>query len=271
MASLPLRIFKDAIWKYYEDDGPFMARGLAFGLLIYCIPLSLLAVSALSYTLVSSDRALGWVRNFSLALMPQFYDEFINYLSAIISNRGLLGAAGFGALILVSSTTFGSLRIVLNKIFRVKETRGIIHGKLMEIVMMVATSTLTFVVIVIVYAITVAQGIISNRLTIGIHPNMVLIGTIGSFFATVALFWFLYRFSPSKRPRGSSLLAGAVTAAILFEISKIAFGWYVRSTAGTSAVYGTLSGLVFFFLWMYYACVVFLIGAEVAWVFENRK
>ena len=68
---------------------------------------------------------------------------------------------------------------------------------------MVATSALTFLVIVIVYAITVAQGIIANRLTIGIHPNMFLIGTIGSFFATVALFWFLYRFSPSKRPRGS--------------------------------------------------------------------
>jgi membrane protein len=271
MFGLLLRILKDAIWKYYQDDGPFMARGLAFGLLIYCIPLGLLAVSALSFTLVSSDRALAWVRNFALALMPQFYDEFIGYLSATINNRGVLGVAGFGALILVSSTTFGSLRIVLNKVFCVRETRGIIHGKAMEIVMMMATSALTLIVIVIVYAITIAQGIIANRLPISVNPNMVIIGTVGSFLATVALFWFLYRFSPAQTPGGLALLAGAVTAAVLFEVSKIAFGWYVRSTAGTPAIYGTLSGLVFFFLWMYYACVVFLIGAEVAWVFENRR
>jgi membrane protein len=271
MAGHPLRIIKDAIWKYYEDDGPFLARGLAFGLLLYCLPLALLTVSALSYTLVSSDRALGWVRNFSLALMPQFYNEFTSYLSAIISNRGVFGLAGIGALILASSTTFGSVRIVLNKIFRGTDTRGIIHGKAMEIVMMTVTSVLTFLVIVIVYAITVAQGIIVNRFTIALHPNMFLIGTVGSFCATVALFWYLYRFSPANRPRGIALLVGAIAAAVLFELSKIAFGWYVRSTAGASAIYGTLSGLVFFFLWMYYACVVFLIGAEVAWVFDKRK
>ena len=94
MVRLPFRILKDAIWKYYEDDGPFMARGLAFGLLIYCIPLALLTVSVLSYTLVGSDRALAWVRGVSLSLMPQFYDEFTSYLTSIVNNRGLLGAAG---------------------------------------------------------------------------------------------------------------------------------------------------------------------------------
>ncbi len=238
MARRVLHILKDIIWKYYEDDGPFMARGLAFGLLIYCLPLALLAVTALSYTLVSSDRALGWVRNFSLALMPQFYNEFTGYLAAIINNRGLLGAAGVASLILVSSTTFGSLRLVLNRVFRVKETRGILHGKAMEVVMMIVTSFLTFVVIVVVYAVTLAQGIVANRFPIFIHPNTVVIGAIGSFFATVALFWFLYRFSPVSSPGSLAVLVGAVAAACLFEISKIAFGWYVRSTAGTSAVYG---------------------------------
>src|SRR5512134_1558600 len=100
---LPFIILKRAIWKYYEDDGPFMARGLAFGLLIYCIPLALLTVSALSYTLVSSERALGWLRNFALALMPQFYDQFTNYLSQIVNNRGILGLAGFISFFFVTS------------------------------------------------------------------------------------------------------------------------------------------------------------------------
>jgi membrane protein len=275
MFSLPFRILKDAIWKFYEDDGPFMARGLAFGLLIYCIPLALLTVSALSYTLVGSDRALAWVRNFSLALMPQFYDEFANYLSSIVSNRGILGVAGFASLFVVSSTTFGSVRLVLNKVFQVKETRGIIRGKAMEVGMMMITSVLTFFVIVIVYFLTLIQSLVLNlpileRLPFSIQPNMFIVGAIGSFLATVALFWFLYRVSPVRSPGGTALLVGAVAASLLFELSKFAFGVYVRSSQGTSALYGTLSGLVFFFLWLYYASVVFVIGAEVGWVFENR-
>src|SRR5436190_16381841 len=71
----PLRILRDGVAKFYNDDGSFMARGLAFSLLIYCIPLALLTVSALSYTIVSSDRALYWVRGLSEALIPQFRDE----------------------------------------------------------------------------------------------------------------------------------------------------------------------------------------------------
>jgi membrane protein len=267
---LPFIILKRAIWRYYEDDGPFMARGLAFGLLIYCIPLALLTVSALSYTLVSSERALGWLRNFALALMPQFYDEFTNYLSQIVSNRGVLGLAGFISFFIVSSTTFGSLRFVLNRCFKSNDTRGIIHGKAMEVVMMTVTSLLTFLVIVIVYGVILVQGIFANRFPASTYPSTFIVGAVGSFLATVALFWFLYRFSPAKSPRNRSLLVGAVTAAALFEVSKIAFGWYVRSTQGTTAVYGTLSGLVFFFLWVYYSCAVFIIGAEVASTFDTQ-
>lgn len=137
------------------------------------------------------------------------------------------------------------------------------------------TSILTFFVIVLVYFLTLIQSLfvnlpIARRLPISLHPNMVVLGSIGSFAATVALFWLLYRFSPARSPSNIALLVGAVAASGLFEVSKIAFGLYVRSFQGTSALYGTLSGLVFFFLWLYYASVVFVIGAAVGWVFDNR-
>jgi len=264
-----------------------MARGLAFSLLIYCIPLSLLTVSALSYTIVSSDKALYWIRGFSEALIPEFRDELSAYLASVVSNRGLVGVAGFLAFIFVSSTTWGSLRLVLNNIFQVRETRGLIHGKLMEILMTLATSALFFILIAIVYAITLAQSfLVSLPFTKGflsdlqlefpalphyVHPVTIMITGVATFLTTVGLFWFLYRFSPARALRGESLLVGAITGAALFEVSKLAFAAYMQSVHGTTALYGALSGLVFFFLWIYYACIVFVLGAEVSWVFEHRK
>jgi membrane protein len=286
-AALPLRVLQDGFHKFHEDEGAFMARGLAFSVLIYCIPLALLTVSALSYTIVGSERALLWIRRFSEALIPQFRDEFSRYLTSVVQNRGVLGLAGFLAFIFVSSTTFGSLRLVLNKVFQVSERRGFIHGKAMEMIMTMVTSALFFVIIAAVYGFELVQSfLIGLPFTKGmfaqlksdfpglphyLHPVTITISGIASFLATAALFWFLYRFSPARTLRWESLIVGATTGAALFEVSKLAFAAYMRYAQGTTALYGTLSGLIFFFLWIYYACTVFVLGAEVSWVFEHRK
>ena len=47
----------------------FLASGLAFGLLFYSVPFTLLTVSALGYTAVKSDTALAWIR---MAPIPAF-------------------------------------------------------------------------------------------------------------------------------------------------------------------------------------------------------
>ena len=286
-AIVPLRILKDSFQKFYRDDGAFMARGLAFSILIYCIPLTLLTISALSYTVVSSEKALFWVHGVSEAVIPQFRDVFAEYLASVVSNRGLLGLAGFLAFIFVSSTTFGTLRLVLNKVFDTPESRGFIHGKLIEMAMTVATSALFFILIVVVYFLALAQGFLMAlpstqqtfvtlkseypAITSYVHPLTTAVTGIASFTATAGLFWFLYRFSPAKALRWDSLVVGATTGAALFEISKVAFAAYMRSAQGTTALYGALSGLVFFFLWIYYACTVFVLGAEVSWAFEHRQ
>lgn len=286
-ALRPLTILKKSFSKFYHDEGPFLARGLAFGLMIYCIPLSLLSVSALSYTVVSSDVALWWLNGIVEAFMPQFRDEFTSYLTSIVNNRGLLGVAGFISFLLASSTTFGSLRIVLNKVFQVPESRGIIRGKAMEVVMMFWTSSIFFVMIALVYMFNLVQSIfvslpLTKRLLLGlqtefpslpdfVHPGMLALGAFASFSATVALFWFLYRVSPARALGSMSLLVGAITAAVLFELSKVAFAWYLQSAEGETALFGTLGGLIFFFLWLYYSCAVFVFGAEVAWTLEERS
>ena len=62
MGKTLLAIVTGAFRKFYEDDGTFLASGLAFGLLSYSVPFALLSVSALSYTIVRSDTALVLAR-----------------------------------------------------------------------------------------------------------------------------------------------------------------------------------------------------------------
>jgi membrane protein len=266
-----LRIVRAACEKFYKDDGTFLASGLAFGLLFYSVPFALLTVSALSYTVVKSDTALAFVRRISGNLIPHSSGVFDNFVASIVARRGLLGFFGFIAFLFASSTTFGSVRLVLNRILGGKEHRGLVHGKLMEVVMMFGTSLLFFVIICAVYAINLVHSVLANLwFEKYLHPWIVLIGWIVGILSTFALFFFLYRFSPSETLRRPALLVASGTATFLFQISKWVFGIYLQYAQTTTAIYGTLSGLVFFFLWLYYACIIFAFSAEVGWGWENR-
>jgi len=107
--TLQFKIITTAFRKFFDDDGTFLASGLAFGLLFYSVPFTLLTVSALSYTAMKSDTALAWIRRISLNLIPHSSDLFDNFITDVIARRGLLGLFGFIAFLLASSTTYGSV------------------------------------------------------------------------------------------------------------------------------------------------------------------
>src|SRR2546426_6602271 len=44
--------------KFFEDDGPLLASGLAFTILLFCIPFALLIVMALEFAFGDPNRAL---------------------------------------------------------------------------------------------------------------------------------------------------------------------------------------------------------------------
>jgi membrane protein len=207
----------------------------------------------------------------SISLIPHSSDVFDNFVTSVITRRGLLGFFGFIAFLLASSTTFGSVRLVLNRVFGSRESRGIVQGKVMEVVMMLGTSLLFFVIICAVYAINLADSVFTNfPFERYLHPGFVLITWVVGFFSTFTLFFFLYRFSPATTLRRPALIVASITATGLFQISKWAFGLYLQFAQTTTAIYGALSGLVFFLLWLYYACAIFIFSAEVGWAFDRR-
>jgi membrane protein len=58
---------------------------------------------------------------------------------------------------------------------------------------------------------------------------------------------------------------------LLWEVAKQLFGWYILHLGRFSMVYGSLSTLVIFFLWIYYSSTILLLGGEVAFLLEKRR
>jgi membrane protein len=58
---------------------------------------------------------------------------------------------------------------------------------------------------------------------------------------------------------------------LFWEVAKHLFGWYVLHLGKFSIIYGSLSALAIFFLWIYYSSVILILGGEVAFLLEKGR
>lgn len=101
--------------------------------------------------------------------------------------------------------------------------------------------------------------------------------TIGALFLPIGLnlliFILLFRYVPARRMHWDAIWPAALFGAVLWEIAKFAFGWYLTNMANFQFVYGTLATGIILLFWAYLIASIFLISAELCaglnqWYFD---
>ncbi|NJN36885.1 MAG: hypothetical protein HC794_07290 [Nitrospiraceae bacterium] len=108
--------------KFVVDNGWILASAVAFNLLLYFIPLSLLMISLLGYTVLDSERAMHEVQSVLKSFLPRSQHGLADNLAVVVADRGLLGFFGFASFLVFSTFVFSSARTALNRVFQVKKS-----------------------------------------------------------------------------------------------------------------------------------------------------
>jgi membrane protein len=267
-------VLKKTGQSFFQDNGFFLAMGLAFNLLLYFVPLILLMISVLGYTVLESERALLEVQSVVRQFLPHSEQAFADNLKAIISDRGLLGLVGFSFFLIFSSTLFGSVRHVLNIVFKAHPRRGFFHGVGHDFLMLLITALLLALAITVASLLALARAFGAEQLpmmTPVLEAFLSVVGKLFAWFFLFAIFYLLYRFAPARTLQRRDLLIASLSATILFEVARWVFTWYVIFARDALAVYGALAGLMFFFFWLYYASIIFVLGAEIGLACEQSR
>lgn len=82
-----------------------------------------------------------------------------------------------------------------------------------------------------------------------------------SLLINTLLFSLLYVIVPNMKVRWSDGLLGGFFAAILFEIAKRSFTFYIHTFTSYELIYGTLATIPIFLVWVYISWVIVLYGA----------
>ena len=267
-------LLKNTGRNFFHDNGLFLGMGLAFNLLLYFIPVALLMISLLGYTVFDSERAMMEVQSVVRQFLPESEQEFVDNLAAIVADRGLLGLIGFLLFIFFSSTLFGSVRHVLNIIFKTERRRGFLQGLGRDFLMMLLTAFLSVLAMGVAALLTLARTVGREHLPVlapVLEPVWMSTAKLLTLVFLASLFYSFYRFAPARTLRQRALLIASLSGTFLFELTRWGFAWYVAFAQESLALYGALGGLIFFFFWLYYASVAFVLGAEIGLAYEQAR
>ena len=278
-----LRDYAKRVWDNSgEDNIFFLAGGIAFNLLLAVVPFVLLLVAGFGYILNhSSDVSVREVSAIVTRLLPPGVTAgdvpIEEFLESVVAARGSVGLYGAILFVWFSTRLFGSLRSVLAEVFDIETDRGIIGGKLFDI----QVTVLSTMLLVGYTALTTYLAFATSRGTellaeLGVRRDVMgqveySVGRAFAFLFILLMFFALYKTLPNRRVRWQTALLASLFTSTLFEIARNLFTAYVQSFDPGSIYTGTLTALVVIVIWVYYAAMLFVLGGEVAQVYELRR
>jgi membrane protein len=268
------------VWRKAEQDNIFFLAGaISFNVLVAFIPLLLAVVGIAGAVLrFQGANAQQVLLDYLSTAVPAAVDlnvaPILDDLAA--KSTGIL-SVGTLFFLWVATRLVGTLRTVLREIFDIAEGRSIVSGKIFDIKMVFMAGTLFALNVVLTIGLRIGAEFVSGVLQID-PGDIPLIGQARNlwpqalaFFTIWVMFFLVYRYLPPRRIRWSTAATAATFTALIGELLKLAFSWYVTGVADFRSAWGNVATFVILVLWIYYTSVVFILGGEVAQVMAMQR
>lgn len=233
------------------------ASSLSYTTLLSLVPMITVVLAILSafpvFENILTDIEAFIFNNF----LPASREVIQQYVLEFAKNASKMTAVGIAVLILVALLLINSIDNAINAIWQTKRKRPII------IQFSIYWTVLTLGPILMSVSITLTSYIISLAAATGGSLSFIKTRLLAilPFMASVLTFLLIYMLVPHRSVPIRHAVWGAVTAAILFELTKKGFVLYITHFPSYQAIYGALAVVPILFIWVYLSWVVVLVGA----------
>lgn len=255
-----------------------IASGIAFNIILYLLPLFLVAIYVVNLIFNLNNVALA-LQNFLQDFLPptesanNILKRIIAEVNLIIDHSSVFGIIGMVALLWIASLLISSLRTGLSAIFSFPSKHIFIIYRLKDILL-----TIAFTILIMVYSYAVPIVSFVQELIINFFPEGIdlLVSQTLLFFITLAtsffLFYFIYGYVPNKKLPRFVVLSSTAICATAIELGRHLFAWYISSLSNYGKFYGTYAVVVSLAIWIYYSSLLILLSAEISkFIYDKRQ
>jgi YihY family inner membrane protein len=258
---------------FRANQGLLLAGAVAYYTLLSIVPLLILLLIALS-RIVDQDELLSTLGRYLEWLMPGQSPAVIGELSRFVEHRSVIGWVLLGTMVFFSSLAFTVLENAMSVIFVhrvVARRRHFITSALLPYCYIVFLGV-GFLLVTLVSGSLQVMG--AERIDFlgytwslsGMSGVLLyLVGVAGEVLVVTSIYLVMPVGSPSIR----HALVGAVTATVLWEITRHVLVWYFGTLSQVAVVYGSLTTAIVVLLSLEIAAGLLLFGAQVIAEYER--
>ena len=253
--------FSRFIWQRFVDDKCFETAGaLSYTTLISLVPL-VVAVFAMFSVFPVFQPARDMLLDFVFSnFVPAAGQKVQATLLSFASNASKLTGISILVMLFSAVSMMISIEDRLNRIWRVHQPRG--WGSRL----LLYWAALTLGPILVVGGIAVTSYVTAMPLLAGAYQQFGiaqrLFGVL-PFVVTFVTLWLMYAVVPNCRVSRTDAAIGALLGAVLFEVARWGFTWFVGSAQSYQQIYGVLATIPIFLLWIYLSWVIAILGASI--------
>jgi membrane protein len=229
---------------------------VAFYVILSLLPLVMGTLAFLAFFTNTADLQAQLVKFFQDNL-PSSVDNLQVNFTRIESAKGALGLFGVIGNIWTGINIFSTLDDAINRAWGVTNFRPIVRAKLVETGMAVGCCLLLLFSMgfsAILQFFPRLHPLLSNGL---VQTG----GYLASFILMFVLLLVTYKVFPNTKTTWREVVPGAILAAVVFEIARQLFYLFAGNIADLTVIYGSLTTVILFLMWVYYAAMVTLVGA----------
>ncbi|MEO8430734.1 MAG: YihY/virulence factor BrkB family protein [Acidobacteriota bacterium] len=269
------KLLWETVTRWDSHDALTQSAALAFYTLFSLVPI-LVVVIAVAGAVFGRDAVRAQIVHQFAGLMGEKPSQAVQEILKSVSTQRhgwFAELVGIVTLVLGATAAFLQLQISLNLVWEVAPKPGplirtMIRKRLVSFALVVGIGFLLLVSLAISAGLQGFRDFAAARLSI---PAPVLEGghALSSFLILALLFAAVYRILPDAEIAWRDVWLGAVVTSCLFSIGKFLIGLYLGRSSLTSP-FGPAGSLVLLVLWVYYASLILLFGAELTRVYTRR-
>lgn len=267
-----LSVIKAAFRDFMEDKCPMRAAALSYYTAFALPPLLILVTMIAGAVWSPAEVTRGIESQFSGMIGPDAAGTVHDMLDTSKRSNGTLATVlGFLGLLFGATGALISLQDALNMVWEVKEDpksggiAGFLRKRLLSLGMILGLGFLLIVSLAVSAALSALGKAIGNESVV-----MQVVGMLVSLAVLTVIFAAIFRYLPDVEVRWGDVWLGALLTAILLEVGKMLLGLYLGSRNPGSA-FGAASALAVLLVWIYYAAMLVLLGAELTQAIAAKR
>jgi membrane protein len=259
------RISRRAITGFLAHEALQYAGSMAYFAVLSIFQLLVLAVVIGSYVIGEGEARDFVIQNVE-AGSPLDAETIGGVIDAVIESRGAMSIISIGFLAWSALGVFSALSNGISRAFEDAPKRPFLKDKLVGLLLMGTTGVLAIASVVIGIVTGILQRAAEDVLADlpGGGTVVWLIGLLAPMLLIFLAFWVIYKVVPNRPIGWGEVLPGAVVAALLWTVLRFGFTWYATGIANYDSAFGPISTGITLLVFLYFASVVILLGAEFA-------